>query len=58
MKPPRAAKGTKNIPQQKQLFTFEDSPGEEKGSCVGCAGSVFLLLEVVDVGVVDICVLS
>jgi hypothetical protein len=53
MKPPRAAKGTKNIPQQKQLFTFEDSPGEEKGSSVGCAGSTFLLL-----GVVDICILN
>lgn len=47
MKPPIAANGTRNIPQQEQLLTLEDSLGEVKGSCVGCAGStVFVVSDI------------
>lgn len=39
IKPPRAARGTRKMPQQTQLLTLDDSPGEVKGSFVGWAGS-------------------
>lgn len=46
-KPPMAANGTRNAPQQKQLLTLDDSLGAVKGSCVGCAGStVFVVLDI------------